>query len=119
MQSAILGKVEKTAVIEGRVKVSEEATLREGSVVRGPAYIGPRTMIGPKSYIGPYTSIGANCKIVNSEIEGSVVLDGVEIIGVSKRMTNSIIGTNSKITGSNERPAGHKLILGEQSLVNI
>jgi glucose-1-phosphate thymidylyltransferase len=119
MQTTLLGTIEIGANVEGRVHIDDEAVVREGSTVKGPAYVGSRSIIGPNAYVGPYTSIGADCRISNSEIENSVVLDGVEIFEVSKRITGSIIGARSKIVGATERPAGYKLIIGEQSSVKV
>jgi glucose-1-phosphate thymidylyltransferase len=119
MQTALLGTVEIGASIEGRVHVDDGAVVCEGSTVKGPAYVGSRSIIGPNAYVGPYTSIGADCRVLNSEIENSVVLDGVEILDVGKRITGSIIGAHSKIVGATERPAGYKLIIGEQSSVKV
>ena len=119
MQTALLGKVENGATIEGRVHIDDGALVSEGSTVKGPAYVGCHSIIGPNAYVGPYTSIGADCRILNSEIENSVVLDGVEILDVSKRITGSIIGAHSTIVGATERPAGYKLIIGEQSSVKV
>jgi glucose-1-phosphate thymidylyltransferase len=119
MQTALLGTIEIGVNVEGRVHIDEGAVVHQGSVVKGPAYIGPHSVIGPNTYVGPYTSIGSHCHVLNSEIENSVVLDGVEILHLNKRITGSIIGSRSKIVGMNERPAGYKLIIGEQSSVRV
>ena len=119
MQTALLGTVKNGATVEGRVHIDEGVIVNERSLVRGPVYIGPRSVIGPNAYVGPYTSIGTDCHVVNSEIEGSVVLDDVEILDVGRRITSSIIGAHSKVVRVNERPAGYKLIVGEQSSVKL
>jgi glucose-1-phosphate thymidylyltransferase len=119
MQTAVLGRIRNGALVEGRVQIDKDATVESNSIVRGPAYVGPHSTVGPNTYLGPYTSVGTNCRIVNSEIEGSVVLDGVEIWDVKRRITSSIIGAQSKIVGANERPSGYKLIIGEQSSIRV
>jgi len=119
MEVSISGTVEKGAIVEGRVRIGEGAVVTGNSVVRGPVHVGPNTIIGPNAYVGPYTSIGLDCKIANSEIESSVILDHVEILNAGKRITDSIIGSYSKIIGGDERPAGYRLILGEQSTVKV
>ena len=119
MKTVFLGTIEEGAIIEGRVHIDEDVIVGKGSVVKGPAHLGPRSIIGPNAYVGPYTSIGADCQIVNSEIENSVVLDGVEIRNVGRRITSSIIGARSHVIGADERPAGYKLIVGEQSSVKV
>jgi glucose-1-phosphate thymidylyltransferase len=119
MQTAVHGTIRSSAIVEGRVYISQGVTVDDGSVVRGPAFVGPHSVIGPNTYVGPYSSIGGDCRIVNSEIESSVVFDGVEIINVRRRITSSIIGAHSEVVGMNERPAGYRLIVGEQSSVKV
>jgi glucose-1-phosphate thymidylyltransferase len=119
MQTAIQGAIIDGATVEGRVHISQGAKVEARSVIRGPAYVGPNSVVGPDAYVGPYSSIGADCHIVNSEIESSVIFDGVEILNVGRRITGSIIGAHSEVVGANERPAGYKLIIGEQSSVKV
>ena len=56
---------------------------RSNSVVRGPAIIGARTRL-VDTYVGPYTSIAADCELIDTEIEHSVVLDHSRIQGVHR-----------------------------------
>ncbi len=73
----VRGVVEKGAVVEGRVYVGEGVVVRKGSVVRGPAYIGDYSVVGPGTYVGPYTSVGSGCRLINVEVENSVLMDNV------------------------------------------
>jgi glucose-1-phosphate thymidylyltransferase len=119
MEPHLMGTVEKGATVEGRIQISEGAVVKANSVVRGPVHIGPRSVIGFGAYVGPYTSIGSDCRIENAEIENSVIFDHVEVMNVSKRITNSIIGSFSEVKGGDERPTGVRLILGEGSTVKV
>lgn len=113
----IKGMVEDDARIEGRVYVDEGAVIRSGSVVRGPAYIGRNTIIGSNTYVGPYTSIGYNCRLVNVEIENSVVMDNVTLEDIGERITGSLIGSNVRIKRRNTRPKGIRFIIGEHAVI--
>jgi len=119
MEPTSLGTIEDGGTVEGRVHIDANVVVRKGSVVKGPAHVGARSIIGPNTYVGPYTSIGADCQVTNSEVENSVILDGVEIRNVEKRITSSIIGARSQVIGAEERPAGYKLIIGEQSSIRV
>ncbi len=116
-ETIIKGRVEDDARIEGRVYVDEGAVIRSGSVVRGPAYIGRNTVIGSNTYVGPYTSIGYNCRLVNVEIENSVVMDNVTLEDIGERITGSLIGSNVRIRRRNTRPKGIRFIIGEHAAI--
>jgi glucose-1-phosphate thymidylyltransferase len=112
----IQGKVLKSKV-KGRV-VTDSTCSVENSVVKGPCILGKNVVV-KNSYIGPYTSIGEGSHIESSEIEDSVVMNDAEIVGVSHRITDSLIGKNVKIMKGNGFPTGNKYILGDFSQIII
>jgi len=118
-ETAIKGEVEDGASIEGRVYVDDGAVIKAGSVVRGPTYIGRNTVIGPNTYVGPYTSVGDNCKLVNVEIENSVIMDDVLLKDVGERIIDSLIGSGARIIHSEGKPRGVRFIVGEQTFVKL
>lgn len=117
--ASIEGEVEEDAQTTGNVVIEKGSRILAGSLIKGPAVIGKNCEIGPDTYVGPYTSIGDNTKIVGGEIEDSIVI-GESEIDCGKRIVKSLIGRHSKILSSGEsKPAGHKLVLGEHSRVEI
>jgi len=110
------GSVDAASQIEGRVVV-ESGAIIENSRVRGPAVIGAGSVVR-NSYIGPYTSVGNNCTVANSELEHSVLLDGSSISDIS-RMSDSLVGRNVTVKRSAHRPAGLRLMLGDDSTVEV
>jgi len=113
------GKVEETATLTNDVGVGEGTVIHGRTTIRGPVVIGEHCEIGPDTYIGPYTSIGDRVRIVNTEIENSIVMSGARI-DCGKRVTDSLIGKNVEIIDSNQFvPKGHKLILGYASRVTL
>ena len=116
-ETVVRGRVEDGARVEGRVYIEEGAVIRAGSVVRGPAYIGRNTVIGPNTYIGPFTSIGDNCRLVNVEVENSVIMDNVVLENLGERLVDSLIGANTRITKRDGRPRGIRLIVGEHTAI--
>ena len=115
--ATIKGKVENGARVEGRVYVDEGAVIKTGSIVQGPAYIGKNTVIGPNTYIGPYSSIGENCKLLNVEIENSVVMDNVVLENIRERIADSLIGSNVRIKRGNKKSKAIRFIVGEHTVV--
>jgi glucose-1-phosphate thymidylyltransferase len=103
--------------LEGKVVIQTGAQLRN-CLVRGPAIIGSGTLI-EQSYVGPFTSIYHDCTIRRSEIEHSIVLEGSVIDGVDGKIESSLIGKGCTVRSSPERPRAYRLMLGDQSRVEL
>jgi glucose-1-phosphate thymidylyltransferase len=110
------GSVDAESSIEGRVVIEKDAEI-VCSRVRGPAIIGKRTKI-VNSYVGPFTSIAADCEILNSELDHSVVLEQSRIDGIAG-VADSLIGRNVEISRSGQRPRALRLMLGDHSKVDL
>jgi glucose-1-phosphate thymidylyltransferase len=111
------GEVSDRSVVQGRVRIERGTILDDGSVVRGPVIIGKDCRIS-NSYIGPYTSIGDGCEIKDSEIEGSIVMDGTKI-DVRRKIVDSLIGANVSISESSKKPKGYRFVVGDSSEVRV
>ncbi|POX42898.1 glucose-1-phosphate thymidylyltransferase [Streptomyces sp. Ru73] len=110
------GDLDDASEITGRVEVAEGAVIR-GSRIVGPAVIGVGTSI-INSYVGPFTSISDHCRVEDSEIEFSIVLGDSSITGV-RRLESSLVGRNVQVTPAPRTRAAHRLILGDNSKVQI
>ena len=97
--------------------MGEDTVLTGGSSVKCPTIIGKGCRIS-NAYIGPYTSIGDGCEIVGTEVEGSVVMEGTRIHDV-ERVVDSLIGKNVLIEKGNCLPNGHRLNIGDNSVVRL
>ena len=73
--------------------INEQAN---GAEIIAPSFIHPSAEI-KNSVIGPYSSIGANCKIVNSWIEQSIVEADCEIQDAA--LSRSLVGIKTRIRG--------------------
>jgi len=113
----IQGKVDKASRINGQV-IIEEGVVVQNSIIRGPAIIGPETEI-IDSYIGPFTAIQERCRIIKTEIEHSIVLEGSEIRDVGSRIDESLIGRDVKIYKCPPKPSAYRLIVGDKSEIGI
>ncbi len=111
------GQVDATSVLEGRV-VLEPGAVVINSTIRGPAIIGERTRI-ENAFVGPYTSIYHDCVVRNCEIEHSVVLEHSQIINLSKRLADSLVGRHAEIAHAGGRTQTLKLMIGDYSKVGI
>jgi len=117
-KSEIKGTVEKDAKLIGNIEIGNKTVVKKGTVIRGPVVIGKNCVIGFNSYIGPYTSIGDNTKVINSEIESSIII-GDSVINCKRKIVDSLIGRHSNIDSNDTLPKGFKLIIGENSFLSL
>ena len=116
LERRVDGEVKGSSRVEGRVVLEEGAVLID-STVRGPVIIGAGTRV-VHSYIGPFTAVGERCEIVDSEIEHSVVMAGSRINAVP-RIIDSLIGRSCEVVRSAQRPSATRLLLGDDSSVDL
>jgi len=114
----IEGTVEDHSSIQGRVTIGSNSVVKSTALIRGPVVIGQNSVIEGNVYVGPYTSIGNNVLVKKGEIEDSIIMDGC-LIDVNERITDSIIGPNTKIVHVNSKPIGRRFILGESSQITL
>ncbi len=117
IETSLEGTVDEASRVEGRVILEEGASLSR-SVIRGPAVIGARASI-EDAYIGPYTSIGEDVQVHRAEIEHSIVLAGSIVEDLGTRMEASLLGRNVKLTRSDGLPRTLRLLVGDNSVIEI
>ena len=112
------GLIDPSVEIQGKVEIGANSKILGNSVLRGPISIAQGATIR-NSYIGPFTSIGNRAEVYNSEIESSLIMDE-SYISLPSRIVNSLIGRNSSVISSkNKKPSGHKIIVGENSKIEL
>lgn len=110
------GSIDGHSEIVGRVCVDNNAIVKN-SRIRGPVIIGEGSEI-INSFIGPYTSVGNHVKIVDSVVEHSVVLDNALVSGI-ERLEDSLIGKNTKVIRNNSFHKALRLMVGDDSTVEV
>ncbi len=89
----------------------------KNSIVRGPVIIGKQAKIS-NAFIGPFTSIGDGVTIVNSVVEHSVVLNNAFLSGI-ERLEDSLIGKSSRVIKNASRHKALRLMVGDDSTVEV
>ncbi len=111
-------KIGKEVILQGSVSVGDNSEIRGKTLIRGPVIIGKSTTI-ENAFIGPYSSIGDKVKIYGAEINHSIVFDAADI-RTDKQIVDSLIGKNALITPARATlPSGHKLLIGDNSQVEL
>lgn len=117
LESGNEGEVDGRSRVEGRVAIGK-GTRIVNSVVRGPAILGAGCHI-ENSFIGPFTSIDSNTKIVDTEIEHSIVLADCHLEKVGTRVEGSLVGRGCRVTHSSLPPKSLRLVMGDQCSVEL
>jgi len=111
------GEVDAESRVGGQVVLEKGVVLRN-AVIRGPAIIGEGSEVAD-AYVGPFTAIGRNCRVVGTEIEHSIVLEGSEIVDIGGRIDESLIGREVKIYKCPPKPSVFRFMVGDKSEIGI
>ncbi|HEY3373547.1 MAG TPA: glucose-1-phosphate thymidylyltransferase [Candidatus Aquicultor sp.] len=117
IEPRIDGIIGENTRLYGRVVVEEDAEIHD-SVIRGPAIIGKNSKV-LHSYIGPFTSVHDNVTITGSEIEHSIILADCIIDAIGSRIEDSLLGRNVTVHRSEQRPKAYRLMVGDNSEVEV
>ncbi len=117
IQGSIEGVVDDSSRVSGEVIIEAGAAVRS-SIIRGPAIIGAGTEIAD-SYVGPFTSIQKRCRIIKTEIEHSIVLEGSEIVDIGGRVDESLIGRDVRIYKCPPKPLVYRFMVGDKSEIGL
>ncbi len=102
-KNQIFGEIEENVKIQGIVHIGKGTTVKSGSYIQGPCYIGENNQIGPNAFIRPYTSIENECHIGMSELKNSLIFSNTSVphfnyIGDSILCENINLGAGTKIS---------------------
>jgi glucose-1-phosphate thymidylyltransferase len=117
IKGTVEGVVDENSRVSGEVVIEAGASVRS-SIIRGPAIIGAGTEI-IDSYVGPFTSIQKRCRIVKTEIEHSIVLEGSEIMDIGGRVDESLIGRDVRIYKCPPKPLAYRFMVGDKSEIGL
>lgn len=112
----IQGEVDAESQVTGRVQIALGARIIK-CTVRGPVVIGEGAII-EHSFVGPYSSIGHGAHIKDSVIEHCVLLENCRIVGID-RLEDSVLGKNVEVVANHARHKAVRLMLGEDSKVEL
>ncbi len=107
----------KNTDVRGTVKIGKGARINN-SFLRGPLVIGENVRI-ENSYIGPYTSLSNGAVVVESEIENSIVLEDAEVLNLPSRLDESLVGKESVISRGKILPRTLRMVVGDQSQIDL
>jgi glucose-1-phosphate thymidylyltransferase len=116
LEPRIDGEVDDASRLVGQIVVEAGAKISR-SVVRGPTIIGRDTIV-EDSLVGPFASIYDECTVARSEVEDSIIMERCRLEDV-RGLTQSLLGKDVEVRRGRERPAAYRLMLGDQSQVEV
>ena len=110
------GEVDGQSRLVRRVVIERGAKVSR-TVIRGPAIVGENSIV-EDSLIGPNASIYYECAIGGSQVEDSIIMERCRIEDV-RPVAQSLLGKDVEVRRGKSGPAAHRLMLGDQSQVEV
>ena len=117
MEPRIQGELDTESKIIGRVQLGV-GTKVINSTIRGPVVIGENCHI-ENCFIGPYTSIADHVRMVDVDLEHSVLLQGATVEGIHHRIVDSLIGQRAQLTEAPKRPKAFRFMVGDDCQIEL
>ncbi|MEM1309975.1 MAG: glucose-1-phosphate thymidylyltransferase [Cyanobacteria bacterium P01_H01_bin.153] len=113
----IAGAVDETTQISGRIRIGK-GTRIVNSTIRGPVAIGENCHI-ENCFIGSYSSIANGVKMIDVEMDHSVVLEDAVIEELHQRIVDSLIGRRARLVHSPKRPKASRFMIGDDCQIEL
>ncbi|MDB9315496.1 glucose-1-phosphate thymidylyltransferase [Spirulina sp. CS-785/01] len=117
LESNIQGTLDHDSQVIGRVSIGKNTQLIN-CTVRGPAAIGDNCYL-ENCFIGPYSSIANDVKLIDTDIDHSVLLSGAKVMNIHQRIVDSLIGQRVSLTSAPRRPRALRFLVGDDSMIEI
>jgi glucose-1-phosphate thymidylyltransferase len=114
---SLKGQLDASSQAIGRVQIGK-GTQVINSTIRGPVIIGEDCHI-ENCFIGPYSSIANGVKLIDADIEHSVILKEAIVTGIHQRIVDSVIGRRAKLEIAPQRPKALRFMIGDDSHVEL
>ncbi|MFH8571846.1 glucose-1-phosphate thymidylyltransferase [Streptomyces sp. NPDC017993] len=112
----VAGQVDAESVLIGQVVVEPGASVVCSRIV-GPAIVGAGSVVA-HSEVGPYTSIGRDCRLTDTRVDHSIVLDGASVSKVPS-LRGSLIGRSAAVSSADGGVLHHRLVVGDHTQVEV
>ncbi|MBE7386069.1 MAG: glucose-1-phosphate thymidylyltransferase [Leptolyngbya sp. SIO1E4] len=117
LSTAIEGQIDDGTEISGRVRIGQGSTILN-STIRGPVVIGKNCHI-ENCFVGSYSSIADEVRLIDVEMDHSVILKGAVIENLPQRIVDSLIGRRAKLVHSPKRPKASRFMIGDDSVIEL
>ncbi|MBD3311466.1 MAG: glucose-1-phosphate thymidylyltransferase [Candidatus Magasanikbacteria bacterium] len=104
--------------IKGNVEIGIGTKIAENVKIIGPVIIGANCVLEDCT-IGPYVSLGQGSTVKKAKINDSIILENANI-DCEKRIFESLIGKGANLVKRSQTDVeGHKMIIGDKTIIEI
>ncbi|HBU06744.1 MAG TPA: glucose-1-phosphate thymidylyltransferase [Candidatus Magasanikbacteria bacterium] len=112
------GSIDKSADISGKVHVGIGSQIKAGVKIIGPVMIAENCIL-ENCEIGPNVTIGSGGELRNCKMKDSIMLEN-SVVDADIKITDSILGKGvSVIKKPGQEAEGHKMIIGDKTIIEI
>ena len=109
--------VDEQSKVIGRVKIGADTKIIN-STIRGPIIIGNGCHI-ENCFIGPYSSIADGVRLIEVDLEHSVILKEAKVLGIQQRIVDSVLGQRARLEIAPKRPKALRFLIGDDSQIEL
>lgn len=117
LQTQNQGQVDDHSQIIGRVQIGPGSTVTN-CTIRGPVTIGSNCHL-ENCFVGPYSSIADQVRLVDVDLEHSVILQGARVEGIHHRIVDSVIGQRAYVKEAPRRPKALRFMIGDDCQIEL
>ena len=112
------GSMDESVNTSGKVHVGIGTLVKAGVKIVGPVMIAENCLL-ENCEVGPNVTIGSGCEIKNVKIKDSIILEN-STIDADIKITDSILGKGVQVIKKSESESeGHKMIIGDKTIIEI
>jgi glucose-1-phosphate thymidylyltransferase len=113
-----LGMIHENAQIFGSLSTGFATEILDGVTIRGPVILGENCIL-KNCTLGPYVTVASGACIQDCTIENSIILQNASIEAPMK-IVDSLIGKDVKLVKrQNTELQGHKMVIGDNTFIEI
>lgn len=117
LQGANDGDVDQLSQVIGRVQIGAGSVVRN-CTIRGPVVIGANCHL-ENCFIGPYSSIADGVRLLEADLEHSVILKDAKVEGIHQRIVDSVIGQRAHLQAAPQRPKALRFMIGDDCHIEV
>ena len=112
------GTLSTDTKVEGKVQIGRGTQIQENVILHGPVIIAENCIL-KNCVVGPYVTVGQGTEIYRATVQNSIILDNAKI-DAPLTIIESLIGKKAQVIQRiNSDVQGHKMIVGDKTILEM